>query len=341
MRITVLTVADCPNARPALDLVTAALDGREAEVELVEVADDAEAVRLGMYGSPTILIDGTDPFAPPGAVPSLSCRLYRGAEGTVSGVPDEAALRQALAGNAAPPHGIGAVSDCCAPAVPVAPEAPGAAIAPDALDIVGRGGRGRRAPAERGLRAVHQEVLRHFAATGSAPDAARLQPVAAAAGRNAGEVLAELADEDFLTLDEAGRIRAAYPFSAVPTRHRVRLDSGVAVWSMCAADALGIPVMLGQDAVISSTDPVSGAPVTVTSTDGTLRWEPAGAVVFLGHRPGGGPAADICCEALNFFADPMNADVWASEHPEIRGRVIDGADAGQIGQEIFGPLLTP
>ncbi|MFF2658471.1 thioredoxin family protein [Kitasatospora sp. NPDC058032] len=98
MRITVLTVAGCPNARPAVELVEAALEGREAEVELVEVRDEAEAVERGMYGSPTVLVDGTDPFAPPGAVPSLSCRLYRGADGTVSGVPGEAALRRVLAG---------------------------------------------------------------------------------------------------------------------------------------------------------------------------------------------------------------------------------------------------
>ncbi|MFD5494067.1 hypothetical protein ACTWJ9_28690 [Streptomyces sp. GDS52] len=102
MRITVLTVADCPNARPALERVTAALDGRAARMELLEVSDEAEAARLGMYGSPTILVDGTDPFAPPGAAPSLSCRLYRNADGTVSGVPDEIALRQALAGAATP-----------------------------------------------------------------------------------------------------------------------------------------------------------------------------------------------------------------------------------------------
>lgn len=74
MRITVLTVADCPHARPALELVAATLDGREAEMELVEVLDEADAARWGMHGSPTILVDGTDPFAPPGAVPSLSCR---------------------------------------------------------------------------------------------------------------------------------------------------------------------------------------------------------------------------------------------------------------------------
>ncbi|MFD7124184.1 MULTISPECIES: alkylmercury lyase family protein [Streptomyces] len=325
MRITVLTVADCPNARPALERVTAALDGRQAQVELVEVADESDAARLGMSGSPTILIDGTDPFAPPGAAPSISCRLYRDAAGTVSGVPDESALRRALAG-AAPQARDAGTLDCCPP---------------QPLDVVGRGGRGRRAPAENGLRAVHQQILRHFAATGAAPDAQTLQPVAAVAGRTAAEVLTELADEDFLTLDETGNIRAAYPFSAVPTRHRVRLDSGVEVWSMCAIDALGIPAMLGQDGVISSADPVTGDPITVTSTTGRVRWDPPTAVVFVGQRPGGGPAASACCDALNFFTDTENARTWTSQHPEVPGRIVDQPTAEHIGRQTFGSLLAP
>ncbi|MFG2908326.1 alkylmercury lyase family protein [Kitasatospora sp. NPDC048286] len=328
MRITVLTVADCPNARPALDLVATALDGREAEVELVEVADEAEAARLGMYGSPTILLDGTDPFAPPGAVPSLSCRLYWGADGAMSGLPDETALRRALAGQAAPVRDAGGPgpgpADCCAP-LPEAPDLP------DVRRVVDRAGRGRRAPAERGLRAVQQQILRHFADTGAAPDTRPLPP----------EALAELAAEDFVTLDEAGNIRAAYPFSAVPTRHRVRLAGGVEVWSMCAVDALGIPAMLGQDAVITSTDPVSGEPVTVTSVDGTLRWEPADAVVFVGQRPGGGPAAVACCDVLNFFTDEASACTWTGSHPDVHGRVVGRSEAARIGRDTFGHLLAP
>ncbi|WP_267037084.1 alkylmercury lyase family protein [Streptomyces sp. NBC_00091] len=315
-------MASCPNAQPALERVTTVLDGREAQVELVEVADEAEAARLGMCGSPTILVDGTDPFAQPGATPSLSCRLYRDAGGTVSGVPDEAALHQALAGT----------SDCCTPTTPEALEV---------LNVVGRAGRGRRAPAERGLRAVHQQVLRHFAATGTAPGARTLQPVAAEAGRNATAVLTELAAEDFLTLDEAGNIRAAYPFSAAPTRHRVRLEGGTEVWSMCAIDALGVPAMLEQDAVISSTDPVTGDPITVTFTDGTVRWEPASTVVFVGQRPGGGPAASACCDALNFFTNTDNARTWTGRHPDVPGRVVHQPEAEHIGRQTFGPLLAP
>ncbi|KOU70339.1 alkylmercury lyase family protein [Streptomyces diastaticus] len=318
MRITVLTVPGCPNAAPAAERVRAVLAGREAQLDLVEVHDLAQAAECGMTGSPTILVDGVDPFASEGVEPSMSCRLYRGADGTVSGVPGEAALCQALTGPRL------AASDCC--------ETYG-------LDAVGRAGRGRRAPGERGLRAVHQAVLRHFAATGGPPDPAALEPLAAEAGRTAGEILQELAGEDFLTLDGHGRIHAAYPFSAAPTRHRVKISAGAEVWSMCAIDALGIPAMLGRDVVISSTDPVTGEPVTLTTAGEATVWRPASAVVFIGQRPGGGPAATACCDALNFFTSDHNAGAWAREHPEVPGHVISQQRAAQIAAQTFAGLL--
>ncbi|MFJ7194021.1 MULTISPECIES: alkylmercury lyase family protein [unclassified Streptomyces] len=324
MRITVLTVPECPNTPLALERVTAALAGRAAEVELVEIHDQTRAAELGMSGSPTILLDGVDPFAAAGAVASVSCRLYRDADGTVAGAPSVTALREALGGT----YQAQAV-------------APGECCGQGLLDVVGRAGRGRRAPAERGLRAVHQAVLRHFTTVGTAPGLDVLEPLAASAGRTAGEVLAELAIEDFLTLDEAGQISAAYPFSAVPTRHRVRIGGGTEVWSMCAVDALGIPAMLNADVVISSTDPVSGEPVTVTTHDGATVWEPQQAVVFVGQRPGGGPAATACCDALNFFTSAASARAWAKDHPGVPGGVVDQARAEAIARQTFGLLLAP
>lgn len=186
----------------------------------------------------------------------------------MDGAPSVEALRAALVGP----------TECCGD---------------DVLDPIGRAGRGRRAPAERGLRAVHQAVLRHFAATGSAAAAVDLEAIANEAGRTAADVLAELDTEDFLALDAQGEVRAAYPFSAFQTRHRVRLGGEVEVWSMCAIDALGVARMLGQDVLVTSSDPVNGHAVTVSLTGGRARWEPASAVVFVGRCPGRGPAADV------------------------------------------------
>ncbi|MFF4038174.1 thioredoxin family protein [Streptomyces sp. NPDC001816] len=96
MRITVLTVPDCPHTPVVAERLTQALDGRDAEVERIEVDDPEQATRLGMTGSPTVLIDGVDPFAVPGAPASLSCRLYRGPDGRIDGAPSLADLRRAL-----------------------------------------------------------------------------------------------------------------------------------------------------------------------------------------------------------------------------------------------------
>ncbi|MFC1417734.1 organomercurial lyase [Streptacidiphilus cavernicola] len=322
MRITVLTVPDCPNGPVVQERITAALDGRDVRVHLVEVSDQDQAARWGMTGSPTVLLDGVDPFAVPGADPSVSCRLYRGADGRVEGSPGVEDLRRAL-DSAGPPATVEARQ----------------ALVVDVLDPVGRGGRGRLAPVERGLRAVQQAVLGHFATTGQAPDAAVLAPAAAPSGRPVAEVLAELADQDFLTLDDQGQIRAAYPFSAVPTAHQATIAGGAVVWSMCAIDALGIPAMVGADAVISSADPVTGEAVTVSSTDGRMVWEPAGAVVFVGRRCCEGAAAAVCCDVLNFFTSPASARQWADSHPDVVGDVVDQDQAVALGVGIFGGLL--
>jgi hypothetical protein len=72
MELTLLTVPACPNAAAFEDRLAAALTGYPgAVVRRREVADQQQAAKAGMHGSPTLLIDGVDPFAPPGQPPSL------------------------------------------------------------------------------------------------------------------------------------------------------------------------------------------------------------------------------------------------------------------------------
>jgi hypothetical protein len=76
-------------------------------VELREVASDEQAGRERFPGSPTIRIDGEDVVAPGEGEPwSLTCRVYRRRDGTISPLPDpadvRAALRAALAVRAGP-----------------------------------------------------------------------------------------------------------------------------------------------------------------------------------------------------------------------------------------------
>lgn len=98
MKLLILHVPDCPSMVLLRQRLDEAMTDAVAEVEVTEqVVDDADqAAALGMTGSPTLLVDGIDPFAEPGAEPSMSCRLYRDGQGAMSGAPPVAALRLAL-----------------------------------------------------------------------------------------------------------------------------------------------------------------------------------------------------------------------------------------------------
>ena len=76
MRLVVLHVPGCPNA-PTLAARVAELVAGRARVEQRVVHDYGEAAALGMRGSPTLLVDGIDPFARADQRPRLSGRLYR------------------------------------------------------------------------------------------------------------------------------------------------------------------------------------------------------------------------------------------------------------------------
>jgi hypothetical protein len=97
VELTLLTVPACPHAAVFEERLAAALaDHPDMVVHRREVADELEAAEAGMHGSPTLLVDGVDPFAAPGQPPSLSCRLYRDATGRACGAPPVDALRRAL-----------------------------------------------------------------------------------------------------------------------------------------------------------------------------------------------------------------------------------------------------
>ena len=100
MRIELLYVDGCPHqlvadARIRTALAAVGRGGLEIEHVLVSSQDEAEA--LGFLGSPSVRIDGEDPFVEPGASVALACRLYRTATGP-DGAPSVEQLTRALRG---------------------------------------------------------------------------------------------------------------------------------------------------------------------------------------------------------------------------------------------------
>ena len=78
MEITLQYFDGCPNWEVLDHRIAEALHGRtDASIIRQRVGTTEEAVRLGFHGSPTILIDGIDPFAEPSAPVGLACRVFR------------------------------------------------------------------------------------------------------------------------------------------------------------------------------------------------------------------------------------------------------------------------
>ncbi|TDW94498.1 alkylmercury lyase-like protein [Kribbella pratensis] len=313
MKLEVLHVPDCPNLVPMLQRLAEASD-LHVTTRLIET--DADAAEFGMAGSPTLLIDGVDPFAAGHDCGcGVSCRLYRDPDGRIVPAPSVEQLRVAITA-------AGQRHDSTTP------------------EEVLSAWRTRALPLDPTEKAVHQAILRAFATSGHPPTPSDLDALTADSDRGTSEILTALHDVDAIQLAPSGHIALAYPFSATPTRHRVRIDDRVDAYAMCAIDALGIAAMLDQDTRIESFDVTTGEQVTVTTTAGRAVWEPPGAVVFVGAGTGGGPSADCCCDYLNFFATNAAAQAWTTEHPQIPGQILDQAEAEELGNRLFGHLLT-
>lgn len=94
MNVEVVHVARCPNLAVMLARLEQLTD---LPVTTREIKTTTDAAALGMVGSPTVLINGVDPFTmanhPAGV---LACRLYRDENGQPVPVPSLTQLRDAL-----------------------------------------------------------------------------------------------------------------------------------------------------------------------------------------------------------------------------------------------------
>lgn len=98
MKVSLRYFDGCPHWRTAFDRLRDVLGAEGMAdvalvVERVETPEDAE--RLQFLGSPTILIDGRDPFAGASVGFGLTCRVYETPDG-LAGSPTVEQLREAV-----------------------------------------------------------------------------------------------------------------------------------------------------------------------------------------------------------------------------------------------------
>jgi hypothetical protein len=100
-RLRLLQLPDCPGAELLFRRLAETTHAATVEVDRLVVSDAGQAAGAGMTGSPTLLVDGVDPFAVAGAPTGLFCRLYRDEHGVLAGAPSVGQLRAALAAGTA------------------------------------------------------------------------------------------------------------------------------------------------------------------------------------------------------------------------------------------------
>ena len=99
MKVELLYFEGCPNWREAEDRLRQALRQLglpESALTLQGLQTPEDAERLSFRGSPTILVNGVDPFADPAAPVGLACRIYQTPTGG-AGTPTLSQLTEVLA----------------------------------------------------------------------------------------------------------------------------------------------------------------------------------------------------------------------------------------------------
>jgi len=122
-RIEVLVFEGCPNvdATVARASAASAATGVPAEVTVVLVENDEDAIRQRFLGSPTVRVDGSDvdPAAAARDDFGMQCRVYA-VDGRFQGIPPHEWIAAALRGDAprtgmtaSPISAVGPVDRCC------------------------------------------------------------------------------------------------------------------------------------------------------------------------------------------------------------------------------------
>jgi hypothetical protein len=103
-----------------------------------------------------------------------------------------------------------------------------------------------------------------------AVDPSEIAPEANDAGINVSSILKGLQHKGLAVVQDDGSITGVYPFSALPTNHRVQFGSRKTVYAMCAIDSLGIVYELEKDVTIFSSCSHCKRHISIEIVDGKV-----------------------------------------------------------------------
>jgi alkylmercury lyase len=156
--------------------------------------------------------------------------------------------------------------------------------------------------------------------------------LAGAVERSEADLTAALHGWPNVHLDRQGRVVAFAGLSVTPTAHRFQV-AGRQLYTWCAWDTLFLPALLGQEARVESTCPVTGTEVRLTVGPDDVQAAERASLQVSFPAPASTDTSDIiasfCCH-VHFLAGRGAADRWLADNPD--GLALSLEDAVELGR---------
>lgn len=176
-------------------------------------------------------------------------------------------------------------------------------------------------------RVVYWHILEAFPNLGRAPTIQDIERDLFFQREQVIDILDALAARGALRVEPASHmILDAYPYSGVPTRHRVVFDNGTSLYCMCAVDTFYVPFLTQRDLTIHSHCFYCRRPIEIrTEGCAIVRAEPSDCVVW-------NSASSYDCPMTNFFCAEEHLLKWREDAPDEQGRILTLGEALSAGE---------
>ncbi len=170
---------------------------------------------------------------------------------------------------------------------------------------------------------LEAEVLRHIFKTvlesGRAPTIREMEVFFKLSENDVIATLDELESKDLLFRKKGTQeLISLYPFSMIPTKHKIFLEDGRSLYAMCAVDALGMPVMFNRNVKIVSQCEWCKQEIVIEIKKGEIVSKShKDTMIWKAGRPESAPSAETCCPKINFFCSKKHIEEWKAWNPDL------------------------
>jgi hypothetical protein len=142
-------------------------------------------------------------------------------------------------------------------------------------------------------------------------------------------ILDSLVSQGLLRIEPTSyMILDAYPYSGVPTRHRVYFDDGMSAYCMCAIDTFYVPFLTGRDVIIRSRCYHCRAEIEIRIKQCQIvDAKPSRAITIWKST------AEYDCPMTNFFCSKDHLGEWRKKASEEPGQPCDLVEALAHGRK--------